>query len=154
MSICRLCTCLPFCQMSYISVCCGYTHIFSCTDPVLPTVNIHMCCQTYHIVCISVFQIPIFQGDMLTENYASTEKYQYFATSQMFGMSMHHSMLKCVILSTAFTVKSTSNVWKMEILKNVKTPVTVYYFATERHNKVLSTTSNLPLSPMYCVPLE
>ena len=45
---------LLFCQMSYISACCGY--IFSCTDPVLPTVEIHMCCQTYHIVCISVFQ--------------------------------------------------------------------------------------------------
>jgi hypothetical protein len=47
-------------------------------------------------------KIPVFQGDILTENYASFENYQYFATSQMFGMSMHHLLLKYVILSTVF----------------------------------------------------
>jgi hypothetical protein len=140
---------LPFCQMSYISVCCGY--IFSCTDPVLPTVDIHMSCQTYHIVCKSVFQ-----GDILTENYASFEKYQYFATSQMFGMSTHHSLLKCVILSTVFhslpilskepPMFGKWRYWRM--LRNLS------QFATERHDKVQSTTSSLPLSPMYHVSLE
>jgi hypothetical protein len=42
----------------------------------------------------------------------------------------------------------------VEKLKNVKEHVTFLYFATERHNKLLSTTSNLPLSPMYHVPFE
>ena len=43
---------LPFCQMSYISVCCGY--ICSCTDPVLPTVDIHMLPDIPHSLYICI----------------------------------------------------------------------------------------------------